>query len=719
MALALAALLSAASPPRRHTAAAAGARRPDRLRLRTTPRIKTVEGDGTRGKTAFDRRPAGARLGGAEAARPRVLARRPQARLALLGRRLRSRRAGSASSTPTASQGRPLIVAEASAPALRAASRARPGRPTARRSPSERRADGALHGPARPAARRRRSRCPRAQGARRARLLARRPPARLQRARRRGRPPRLRQEPRERRDHASSRPAAAARRCPAFSPDGATVAYVEHAARPGRRLRLPAARRPPARRRRAGHPLVQPGRAGPLRHRPPRLRARRHPRSPSAVTKPGDRDCAGDLMVVNTDGAAEPARDRLQRRRAAVDWAVRTAQGVNKLMSALPGSDREGGDGDAERRPSIARERPLRVLHAPRPTNLAAGVNDDNGKPDIFRRDLASRQDRRWSAPTRTARVADGESDLPVVDADGDYVAFRSTARDLVGRRREAATNAVWLRTVRQRLHGARLAQPQPRQRRRARRQPPGRDQPRRPLRPLLLDRRPTSSATQGETRGHDVDLFVFDINDAARSSSSRPRPAAPIATGNGGDRRARCMSDDGQHGRLRVHRDRPRPRLRRPQRRRAEHLQARPRRPARPTLVDGARAARPRARPARAQLQGLSARRPDRALPVDRDRRRRRLRRRQRRRAGPLRPHGRDDHADQRQRRQGRQRRVEHRDAQRRRQPRVLLEPRDRPRSGRHRRGRAGVDAHDRRRADARHPRRRTPTTAPTAVDA
>src|SRR3954447_9152039 len=59
-------------------------------------------------------------------------------------------------------------------------------------------------------------------------------------------------------------------------------------------------------------------------------------------------DCQADVMVVDTEGSANPRAIACETATTgsagAVDWAVRTAKGVVKLVSALPGSANEGGD---------------------------------------------------------------------------------------------------------------------------------------------------------------------------------------------------------------------------------------------------------------------------------------------------------------------------------------------------------------------------------------
>jgi Tol biopolymer transport system component len=68
--------------------------------------------------------------------------------------------------------------------------------------------------------------------------------------------------------------------------------------------------------------------------------------------------------------------------------------------------------------------------------NLIAG--DDNGKPDIFERDLSTGAIRRVSVGAGGAQ-ADGPSSNPAVSGDGRFVTFASTASNLVGHQAKPA----------------------------------------------------------------------------------------------------------------------------------------------------------------------------------------------------------------------------------------------------------------------------------------
>ena len=157
-------------------------------------------------------------------------------------------------------------------------------------------------------------------------------------------------------------------------------------------------------------------------------------------------DCQADVMVVDTDAAANPRAIACETTTSAgsVDWAVRTAKGIVRLASALPGSTNEGGDGNTTQT-TVARQGRY-VAFTSAATNLAAGITDDNGKTDVFRRDLVSGTTELVSADA-TNTIADGESDRPVISANGQFVAFRSSARDILSGF-QGGNTAVFIRDV-------------------------------------------------------------------------------------------------------------------------------------------------------------------------------------------------------------------------------------------------------------------------------
>ncbi|HEY6888372.1 MAG TPA: hypothetical protein VI300_11350, partial [Solirubrobacter sp.] len=229
---------------------------------------------------------------------------------------------------------------------------------------------------------------------------------------------------------------------PAFSPDGATVVYVDTPLAPGGGFGLPQlAVRPVS----GGAPdilwsnQVEPGRfvTGRPAYAPDGTRVA------FTVAKPNDPACAGELTVVNTEGAANPRAIGCST--SSVDWAVRTAEGANKLLSALPGSTRETAD-QGSGPASMSAEGRYAVFTSDA-TNLVAGVDDANGKTDVFVRDLAAGKTALVSA-NKDNRIATGVSDSPVIDAKGATIAFRSTASDVVDRITIRGTSAVYARSV-------------------------------------------------------------------------------------------------------------------------------------------------------------------------------------------------------------------------------------------------------------------------------
>ena len=150
-------------------------------------------------------------------------------------------------------------------------------------------------------------------------------------------------------------------------------------------------------------------------------------------------------MVIDTDGAPNPRAIACASttQGGSVDWAVRTSQGIVKLASALPGSERESGNGNTASA-AIAGSGRYEVF-ASTATNLASGT-DDNDKSDVFVRDLVSGSTDLVSADTG-GKFPSGTSEEPIISADGGYVAFRSDARDVLAGF-EGGANAVYLRTL-------------------------------------------------------------------------------------------------------------------------------------------------------------------------------------------------------------------------------------------------------------------------------
>ncbi len=138
-----------------------------------------------------------------------------------------------------------------------------------------------------------------------------------------------------------------------------------------------------------------------------------------SATKPGNAQCAADLMVVDADGAPNPRSIGCESATegGSVDWAVRTAKGLTRLVSSLPGSTRESGDGTSE--PATVAANGRYAVFTSAATNLVAGRHgrqrEDRRLPPRprLRQDRADvdrqgRQDRQrapptWRWPTPTA----------------------------------------------------------------------------------------------------------------------------------------------------------------------------------------------------------------------------------------------------------------------------------------------------------------------------
>ena len=138
-----------------------------------------------------------------------------------------------------------------------------------------------------------------------------------------------------------------------------------------------------------------------------------------AASKPAGQSCAADLMVIDTDGAPNPRAIACASTTegGSVDWAVRTAQGIVKLASALPGSARESGNG-ATTDASIAGTGRYEVFTSTA-TDLTGGTDDNEQgrrvRPRPRERHDRSRQRRqRRPVPERHLRPADHQRQRPV-----------------------------------------------------------------------------------------------------------------------------------------------------------------------------------------------------------------------------------------------------------------------------------------------------------------
>ncbi|WP_028064847.1 PKD domain-containing protein [Solirubrobacter soli] len=325
---------------------------------------------------------------------------------------------------------------------------------------------------------------------------------------------------------------------PAFSPDSADVTYVDTPLAPGGGFGFP---------RLAVRPLsggapdilwsnqVEPGRE--VSGRPAYSPAGN--KIAFTVTKPGDPACTGDLMLVNTDGAANPRSIGCST--GTVDWGARPATGVNKLMSALPGSSRESASAASDSAQISAAGR--YAVFTSDATNLVAGTTDENEAGDVFVRDLAAGKTILSSTSESASVTANGVSDLPLINANGTHVVFRSTATNLT-RLTGAARNAVYAQVI-----GGRSAALISR-RAGSTTVPANGDN--RPVAINAAGNRVLFSSTgtnlvdqQGES-DQDADLFAFDIAGGATHLVTA-KAGSETTPGNGAAGRA-FMSEDGRY---------------------------------------------------------------------------------------------------------------------------------------------------------------------------
>jgi Tol biopolymer transport system component/PKD repeat protein len=155
--------------------------------------------------------------------------------------------------------------------------------------------------------------------------------------------------------------------------------------------------------------------------------------------------CDGQLMTIAADGGT--ATRVMCNPHAAptfIDWGPRPLRGDTKLVSAAHGKGTDGGNGESGQ-VGVSRNGRYTVFSSR--ANDILDEADHKGFNDVFRRDLASGEVERVSV-NRDGAVADGDSSLPVTSADGRYVAFRSTAKDLILGHTPAGRSAVYLRDV-------------------------------------------------------------------------------------------------------------------------------------------------------------------------------------------------------------------------------------------------------------------------------
>ena len=244
-------------------------------------------------------------------------------------------------------------------------------------------------------------------------------PTNLARRRRRLRQRRVRARPADEHDHAGQprhrrrrRQGRRRLRAPAISADGRFVAFVSAAVEPGPRRQRHGDGRVRAR------PADEHDHAGQPRHRRRRRQGERRLRR---LLDLGRRALRG-LRV----GRLEPAPRRQRRGR---DVFVRDLQtNTTTLVSRADGAGGAKGNGPSVN-PAISADGRF-VAFASTASNLHP--DDSDRLADVFVRDLRT-QPTRWSAapPAPTASRETAPPGVPLISADGRFVAFQSTASNL------------------------------------------------------------------------------------------------------------------------------------------------------------------------------------------------------------------------------------------------------------------------------------------------
>lgn len=210
---------------------------------------------------------------------------------------------------------------------------------------------------------------------------------------------------------------------PAWSPDSSSVAYVARPLHPGggwafEQLRI--------RRIGGGAPdTLFADDAGQVRGRP--AFSPDGARVAFSFEQPGQ-ECAAPVRTVSIESPAGATSVVCPTESTSLSWGARAAAGVTRLTSAIPGSDREGGDGDTAATTVSGDGR--YAFFTSKSTNVASGVEDANEDTDVYRRDLQAGTTELVSG--LADETGNKGSDMPIVSRDGRWVAFRSQATDFV-----------------------------------------------------------------------------------------------------------------------------------------------------------------------------------------------------------------------------------------------------------------------------------------------
>src|SRR5262249_42031975 len=107
------------------------------------------------------------------------------------------------------------------------------------------------------------------------------------------------------------------------------------------------------------------------------------------------------------------------------------ASNSNSLVSHIPGDLNVGADG-ASNAAAISADGRF-VAFQSSATDLVNGLSDANSSTDIFRYDRVTGQTQLVSRDASALATADNASRGPVISNDGQFVGFQSTATNLIG----------------------------------------------------------------------------------------------------------------------------------------------------------------------------------------------------------------------------------------------------------------------------------------------